>query len=56
MNILEQIQLILDWSEEHPEFDTGFVLSMQERLEAGNELTDAQKQGIDNIIEKFHIS
>lgn len=49
------IDQILEWAEEHPEFDTAFVLSLQEQLLSRGELSDRQTQALHNIIEKYDI-
>lgn len=51
----EKIDAILDWAEEHPEFDTDFVESLASQLEDKGELSENQEDALDNIIEKWHI-
>lgn len=53
-----RIEAILEWAEtaDAPgDFDTTFVHNMGERLETYGKLTEAQREGIDNIVEKFGI-
>lgn len=49
------IDQILEWAEEHPEFDTDFVTSLQSQLRSRGELSDKQSQALHNIIEKYDI-
>lgn len=54
----ERIDAILEWADSADapgDFDTTFVHNMSERLETFGKLTEAQREGIDNIIEKFGI-
>lgn len=51
----EMVQLVLDWAESHPKFDTSFVESLAESLEEFDELTPNQRAALENIIAKFHI-
>lgn len=51
----DRIDLILSWADEHPDFDTAFVDSMAEKLETYGELTEAQSDALDNIIERWRI-
>ena len=56
MTAEEKIKMILEWAdEEKPEFDTGFVESLQDQLEKKDFLTDAQEEALDNIIDKWGI-
>lgn len=49
-----KIDLILDWAQDHPKFDTEFIDSVQEWINE-NDATDAQEQALDNIISCFRI-
>ncbi len=49
------IDIILDWAENNPSFDTGFVRSLERRLAAGVQLTMAQEASLSRIISKFKI-
>lgn len=49
------INQILEWAEEHPEFDTSFVESLHGQLSRSGELSDKQSQALHNIIEKYDI-
>ncbi len=56
MTAEEKIKMILEWAdEETPEFDTGFVESLQDQLEKKDFLTDAQEEALGNIIDKWGI-
>jgi len=52
---LNKIEMILEWAEEHPEFDTSFVESLKSWYDRGVELSERQEEALDNIIEKFDI-
>jgi hypothetical protein len=47
--------MVLDWAEQHPEFDESFVKSLAEKLESFGSLTSGQSDALDNIIEKWRI-
>jgi len=47
-----KIEAILEWGEENPWFDTGFIQMMQDRVDKGKELTNNMIYAIDNIFEK----
>ena len=51
----EKISAILKWATNKPSFDTKFVLSVKKSLEEYENLTEKQKDAIDNIIKKFGI-
>lgn len=51
----EKIELILNWAEDHPEFDSTFVEDVSETYEEKGVLTDRQSEALDNIIAEFHI-
>lgn len=51
----EKIEMVLEWAEDHPNFDTTFIESLQEALQQYDELTPAQSKGLDNIIYRFRI-
>lgn len=46
---------MLQWAEEHPNFDTSFVVSLDDFLAENEYLTDKQEASLDRIIESFHI-
>ena len=53
---LEKCEAILCWADEKDRgFDTGFVESVADQLEAGRDPSEKQMAAIDNIIDKFHI-
>jgi hypothetical protein len=53
---IEKCKHILNWADEHPEFDEGFIKSVLSQMEHGNrEPTDKQANAIDNIIGRFKI-
>lgn len=53
---IEKCRHILNWADEHPEFDETFVKSVMGQMEHANrEPTDKQAVAIDNIIERFKI-
>lgn len=47
------IKKILIWSVNNENFDTKFVLSVQQNFKKYGRLTDKQKDAIENIYEKF---
>ena len=51
----EKIDLIKSWAEEHPDFDTTFVDSIQEKLHKNHYLTPGQFTALDNIIERWRM-
>lgn len=51
----EKVDLVLDWSDDHPEFDLTFTSSVREQLDAGKQLSVGQIDSLDNIIAKWHI-
>lgn len=53
--LADTIDQILEWSEEHPEFDTTFVSSLQEQLLSRGDLSGKQVQALHNIVEKYDI-
>lgn len=55
METSEKIDLILEWAERHPFFDTDYVESLSRALRDNGDLTQYQEQGLDNILAKFHI-
>ncbi len=46
---------ILDWSDDHSEFDPGFVVLMQEKLEKSGWLSQGQVQALENICKQWRI-
>lgn len=54
-NTREKILKVMAWSEDHPYFDDTFVCSLLKRLDSGRELSDAQVNSLNNIINKFKI-
>ena len=55
-SIFSKINLILRWAESNEFFDTSFVESIKRRCELTGQLSNKQKQALDNIIEKFGIN
>lgn len=51
----EKIDMILEWADEHPEFDAEFVEDLQDKFETYGRLTENQEAALDNIIEKWGI-
>lgn len=51
----EAIKAILEWAEDHPNFNTEFVESLSDRLESKGELSSNQEDALKNIIKKFRI-
>jgi hypothetical protein len=51
----ELITRILDWSEHHPEFDTMFVVDLQEQLDQWGNLKPTQVAALKNIIKTWKI-
>ena len=52
---LAAVEAVLDWAQDQVDFNTEFLESLQERLENGRELTERQREALDNIIEKWGI-
>jgi len=55
MDSEEMCEAILEWAEDNDWFDTSFVDAMQNELDSGYDLTDAQIESLQNIIDKFEI-
>lgn len=51
----EKIGMVLEWAEEHPDFDPEFVESLNDQLVDRGTLTDKQEDALDNIIESWNI-
>ena len=51
----DKLAAVLDWAEQHPEFDDGFVKSLAEKFESFGSLTENQSRALDNIIQKWRI-
>lgn len=51
----EKIDLVLDWADDHPEFDASFVESLEVYLDNRPELTQTQREALDNIIARWRI-
>lgn len=51
----EKIEMVLEWAEDHDSFNTDFIISLQDALGQYSELTSAQQQALDNIIDRFRI-
>ena len=52
---LAAVEAVLDWAQDHADFNTEFLESLQERLENGRELTERQREALCNIVEKWDI-
>jgi hypothetical protein len=50
-----KIELVLDWAEQHPEFDVEFVTSLEVQFEDRGDLSNKQVEALDNIIAKWEI-
>ena len=46
---------ILSWADDHPEFDTSFVYSLQDDISSGLEPTPRQLQALENIIREWRV-
>ncbi len=55
MDVEEKIEAILLWAEDNPDFDASYVESLDIWLDDHDGLTEAQEQGLDNIIVKWRI-
>ena len=51
----QKIDMVLEWAESRPNFDTEFIHSLKEALDEYDELTYSQSEALDNIIKKFRI-
>lgn len=52
---LDKVLLILDWARKNSYFDCAFVSSLHDRLNCGRNLTDNQRNALNNIINKLQI-
>ena len=50
----ELIDAILEWAEDHPEFDPSFVISVSDWC-AEHEITSRQEEALQRIYERFRI-
>jgi hypothetical protein len=53
--IEKKLDAILEWAEDHEDFDSSFVESLQNQWEKRGFLSTKQIFAIDNIIERFNI-
>lgn len=51
----ELINVIIDYADEHEKFDPGYAHEMEAAIEEYGELTDAQREGLENIVKKFRM-
>jgi hypothetical protein len=50
-----RIEVVLEWAEHKPFFDTTFIESLKEYYESHGELTMTQSEALDRIIEEWNI-
>jgi hypothetical protein len=50
MSDLQRVEMVLEWAEEHPSFDTEFVESLRTWLDTRETLTPKQRAALENII------
>lgn len=53
--IQDKIDIILAFAEEHSNFDTSFIESLQEQFDRKGFLSSSQEMALDNIIDKFRM-
>lgn len=53
MEELSKIEMVLLWAQDHPNFNTDFILNLKDAVHEYGDLTYAQSEALDNIIEKF---
>lgn len=51
----ELINIALDYADENENFDVSFIKSLEEALDEYDELTDAQRRGLENIVTRFEM-
>jgi hypothetical protein len=49
----ELINIALDYADENDNFNPHFIKSLEEALEEYDELTDAQRAGLENIVKQW---
>jgi DNA polymerase III epsilon subunit-like protein len=50
------VEAVLAWATERPDFDAGFVESLQEWIASGRDLTGGQKAALQNIVRRWKIT
>lgn len=53
--LIEKVDAVLEWAEDHPGFDTEFIESLQERLMLGKPLTTNQEAALEKLITRWNI-
>lgn len=51
----ELINVIIDYADEHDNFDPEYAHNMEAAIEEYGELTHAQREGLENIVTKFRM-
>lgn len=49
------VDAVLDWATRHPQFDTGFVESLQDQMSLGRTLSARQLASLETIVERWRI-
>lgn len=49
----ELINFALDYADENPTFNASFIHSLESDLDKYGELTPSQREGLENVIQKF---
>lgn len=55
MDVQDMLARVFEYAENHPNFDTEFIESLQERIDGGRELTDGQIAALENIVDRFRL-
>lgn len=51
----DKLVKIIDWADNNPKFNTGFVEALYNEYELKGQLTVKQEEALDNIIDRFKI-
>lgn len=51
----ELIELVQEYAEDHPKFDTDFIDSLEDAIGEYGELTSGQRDALENIVLKFRM-
>lgn len=51
----EMVNGVLAWAEDHPDFDSSFIESLSESVEKRGELSEKQRDAVENIAAKWKI-
>lgn len=51
----ELLNIVLEYADDNPDFDSSYADDLEEWLEEHDDLTERQRQGLVNIIENFNM-